>query len=142
MPPHMGNVFRHIFGLFYHCNMCFGLLCCRNCQCHTCPKWTAIHFGMLPMSRWQPDRHRSKKKKKFNMTRFFEYTVMGILVIYNVSAGCWELKRKLFGCRTVGDQGQLLFRWCLWVRGRVFHACFARFLRRRLRGPFTSQTFI
>ena len=25
---------------------------------------------------------------------------MGTLVIYDVSAGCRELKRKLFGCRT------------------------------------------
>ena len=32
MPPHIGNVFGH----FYRCNMCFELLCCWNCQCHTC----------------------------------------------------------------------------------------------------------
>ena len=35
------------------------------------------------------------------------HIIMGTLVIYDVSAGCRELKRKLFGCQTWGDQGQL-----------------------------------
>ena len=35
------------------------------------------------------------------------HIILGTLVVYNVSAACRELKRKLFNCRTGGDQDQL-----------------------------------
>ena len=34
MPPYVDNVFRHIFGHIDSCNVCFELLCYRNCYCH------------------------------------------------------------------------------------------------------------
>ena len=47
-------------------NVCFQSLCGQRGQCHSCPKWDSILFGLLPTSRWQPHSLPQKKSEKRN----------------------------------------------------------------------------